>query len=208
VEDVRFLGGAGRFRDSGMMDTAANGHPRAFWRADSDPEVFAAAVGALVDVIEEVRPQVVITYDERGGYGHPDHIMAHRVTMAAVAAAPTWRVPKVYWNAIARSAMQANIDGMRAKGVTFFDLEDAADFDGVVDDGLITTEFTAPEWAAAKIEAMRAHASQISVDGPFFALSNNLGREVWAVEQYRLVQGEAAEPFNANGHETDLFAGI
>src|ERR1700712_1470325 len=88
VADHRFLGGAGRFRDSGMMGDPANGKPRAFWRADSDPAVFAAAVTALVEVIRQLRPQVLITYDDVGGYGHPDHIMAHRVaTAAAVAAA-------------------------------------------------------------------------------------------------------------------------
>ena len=83
VTDHRFLGGAGRFRDSGMMGTPANEHPRAFWRAERDPAVFDAAVAAAVEVIREVRPQVLVTYDENGGYGHPDHIMAHRVAMAA-----------------------------------------------------------------------------------------------------------------------------
>ncbi len=87
VTDHRFLGGAGRFRDSGMMDTPANDHPRAFWRAAKDPAVFDEAVAAAVDVIHEVRPQVLVTYDENGDYGHPDHIMAHRVAMAAVDAA-------------------------------------------------------------------------------------------------------------------------
>ena len=79
VTDSRFLGGAGRYRDSGMMGTAANEHPRAFWNADLDE-----AVGAAVAVVREVRPQVVVTYDENGGYGHPDHIQAHRVAMGAV----------------------------------------------------------------------------------------------------------------------------
>src|SRR4051794_11969002 len=74
VTDHRLLGAAGRYRDSGMMGTPANDNPRCFWRADLD-----TAAGDLLDVIREVRPQVVVTYDPNGGYGHPDHIQSHRV---------------------------------------------------------------------------------------------------------------------------------
>src|SRR5204863_8514171 len=73
VADHRLLGGAGRYRDSGMMGLPTNDHARAFWRADLDE-----AAGHLVEIIREVRPQVMITYDENGFYGHPDHIPAHR----------------------------------------------------------------------------------------------------------------------------------
>src|SRR3954469_3378806 len=78
VEDHRFLGGAGRWRDSGMMGLETNNRPDSFWQADLD-----AATLELVRVMREVRPQVVITYDEDGNYGHPDHIQAHRVTVRA-----------------------------------------------------------------------------------------------------------------------------
>src|SRR5471032_2605427 len=84
VTDHRFLGGAGRWRDSGMIDTAGNDDPRAFWNCASDPAAFAQAVASLVEVIRETRPHVLVTYNDNGGYGHPDHIMAHRVAMAAV----------------------------------------------------------------------------------------------------------------------------
>ena len=83
VTDHRFLGGAGRWRDSGMMGTAGQRGPRAFWRCDRDGPGFDEAVDQAAAVIREVRPQVLVTYDENGGYGHPDHIMAHRVAMAA-----------------------------------------------------------------------------------------------------------------------------
>ena len=208
VTDHRFLGGPGRFRDSGMMGTANNDHPRALWRAAADADVFAAAVAALVEVIDEVRPQVVVTYDPNGGYGHPDHIMAHRVTMAAVDAAAGAGIEKVYWCAMARSTIQAGIDALAARGESFFDLTDAADFAGAVDDELITTEITSIDHAGAKLAALAAHATQIQVDGPFFALSNNLGQAAAAVEQYRLVVGALAGPFDGNGRETDLFAGV
>ena len=82
VTDARWLGGAGRWRDSGMMGLPQNDRPRAFWRAPA-----AETVPELVAILREVRPQVLVTYDERGGYGHPDHIQAHRVAMAAVDAA-------------------------------------------------------------------------------------------------------------------------
>src|SRR5438270_3850612 len=78
VTDHRFLGGPGRWRDSGMMGTPGNDDPRCFWRADVD-----AAAADLSAVIREVRPQVMVSYDAEGGYGHPDHIQAHRVAWRA-----------------------------------------------------------------------------------------------------------------------------
>ncbi|CAM5459497.1 1D-myo-inositol 2-acetamido-2-deoxy-alpha-D-glucopyranoside deacetylase [Streptomyces rimosus subsp. rimosus] len=78
VTDHRFLGGVGRYRDSGMMGAPQNARPGAFWGADPDE-----AAGHLVAVVREVRPQVLVTYDDNGGYGHPDHIKAHRVAMRA-----------------------------------------------------------------------------------------------------------------------------
>src|SRR5947208_170703 len=78
VSDHRFLGGPGRWRDSGMMGMAANDDPRSFWQADLDE-----AAGALLEIVREVRPQVMVTYDANGLYGHPDHIQAHRVAWRA-----------------------------------------------------------------------------------------------------------------------------
>jgi N-acetyl-1-D-myo-inositol-2-amino-2-deoxy-alpha-D-glucopyranoside deacetylase len=215
VTDHRYLGGAGRFRDSGMMGTPANEHPRAFWRAASDPEVFDAAVAAAVDVVREVRPQVIVTYDENGDYGHPDHIMAHRVAMAAAerAADPTygsgdaWRVAKLYWTAIPKSVLRKGFAALADSDASF----EAADVDelpyGVADE-LVTTAVDATGFGAQKMAALAAHRTQISVDGPFFALSNKLGREVLAVEHFRIARGELGPDRDANGWETDLFSGI
>jgi N-acetyl-1-D-myo-inositol-2-amino-2-deoxy-alpha-D-glucopyranoside deacetylase len=75
-------------------------------------------------------------------------------------------------------------------------------------DELVTTAVDATDHVDAKMAAMRAHATQIALDGPFFALSNNLGNEVWGVEHYRLVKGLPDGERDANGRETDLFAGI
>jgi len=108
VTDHRFLGGAGHFRDSGMLGSPANNHPRALWRADLERAVFAEAVAAAAEVIADVRPQVVVTYDPRGGYGHPDHVLAHRVTTAAVSAvAERWAVDKLYWTVLPESEIAA-----------------------------------------------------------------------------------------------------
>lgn len=214
VTDSRYLGGPARFRDSGMMGTPGNEAPRAFWRADSDPEVMAAAVQAAVAVIREVRPQVLITYDTNGGYGHPDHIMAHRVAMAACEAAADsryepasepWDVAKIYWSAIPMSVLQHGIDRAKQQGFDFFGAENAEDMGIGCPDELVTTQINSDSFATLKVDAMRAHASQIPADSPFLAAIG--GDEIWGTEYFRLVKGTVGE-LNAAGHETDLFAGL
>jgi N-acetyl-1-D-myo-inositol-2-amino-2-deoxy-alpha-D-glucopyranoside deacetylase len=216
VTDFRFLGQAGRWRDSGMMGTPSNDHPRCFWRAD-----LAEVTRELVTVLREVRPQVLVTYDENGGYGHPDHIQAHRVAMAAVdvVADPSyapetgepWQVAKVYWTALPRSVLQAGIDALRAAGdTTFFaGVERADELPMGVPDELVSTAVDGRDYLDAKMDAMRAHATQISVEGPFFALSNNIGQKAFGMEYFRLVRGTAVvDDDAADGRETDLFAGL
>ncbi len=213
VTDSRFLGGAGRWRDSGMMGTPANEHARAFWRADPE-EICAAAV----QVIRDVRPQVLVTYDENGGYGHPDHIQAHRVAMSAFDAAadpeyrpelgPAWSIIKAYWCAIPISAMRAAVEAMRAAGEDFFDVTDPEDMPMGTPDALVTTAVDAREHLPAKMAAMRAHATQILVDGRIFALSNNIANQAFAVEYYQLVRGQRGPAGDPAGHEDDLFSGL
>jgi N-acetyl-1-D-myo-inositol-2-amino-2-deoxy-alpha-D-glucopyranoside deacetylase len=216
VTDWRFLGGAGRYRDSGMMGTQANDKPRAFWRADLDE-----AVAHAVTVVRETRPQVVVTYDENGGYGHPDHIQAHRVAMGAVEAAADpayrpdlgrpWEVAKVYWCCVPRSVLREGVEAMASLGEEspFAQLGEVDDIPFAVPDEVVTAAVDGRAHAGAKDAAMRAHATQITVDGPFFALSNNLGQQVLGVEYYRLVRGERG-PAGAGPHgwEDDLFAGL
>ena len=216
VTDHRFLGGVGRYRDSGMIGTAANAREDCLWRAD-----LREAADHLVDVIRDVRPQVLITYDELGGYGHPDHIQAHRIATYAtsLAAAPSyrldlgepWDVAKVYWTAISESRLRASLRKLRELG-------QASSFDGMdpegelppfaVPDKMLTTVIDGTAHVDRKLAAMRAHATQISVDGPFFALSNNLGNQVWSEEFYRLVKGRTGGPTYGDGLELDLFAGL
>ena len=206
IKDFRFLGAPSKkWRDSGMMGTPANDRGDVFWQADLDE-----ASNELVKIILEIKPQVLITYDEFGGYGHPDHIKAHRVAMRAteLAAEQGWQVNKIYWNTMPRSVIQMGIEKMKEVGSDFFGAESADDLPFAKPDELVSTVVNAPEYVPAKLAAMKAHATQISVDGPFFALSNNLGLSVWGDEYYTLVKGEKAAPFDANGRELDIFAGI
>ncbi len=220
VTDYRFLGGPGRYRDTGMAEGEWGAkppdeiRPDTFWAAD-----LVEASNHLVEIIREVKPQVLVTYDEFGGYGHPDHIQAHRVAMygSLLAGAdpyrrdlgPAWEVPKIYWTAMSESRMRQGLRDLRAMG-------DVTTFEGMDPDGPLPPFVTPDELISAKIEggerveqklaAMRAHSTQITVDGPFFALSNNIGNEVWGTEFYRLVKGSAADV--VDGFESDLFAGV
>ncbi|WP_156725897.1 N-acetyl-1-D-myo-inositol-2-amino-2-deoxy-alpha-D-glucopyranoside deacetylase [Streptomyces apocyni] len=214
VTDHRFLGGPGRYRDSGMMGTEQNHREGAFWAADVDD-----AAAPLVEIIREVRPQVLVTYDPDGGYGHPDHIQAHRVAMRAVdlAAEPAfrrdlgdpYRVAKVYWNRAPRSVVAEAFARLpeQLRTSPFARAASIGDVPGVVDDGQVTTEIDGGESAvAAKAAAMAAHATQVEVAEPLFALSNELAQPLFGVEYYELVRGERA---SAPGErETDLFAGL
>jgi N-acetyl-1-D-myo-inositol-2-amino-2-deoxy-alpha-D-glucopyranoside deacetylase len=213
VTDWRLLGGPGRFRDSGMVGTPPNDRPDCFWRTD----LLVAAV-ELVAIIRELRPQVVVTYDDFGGYGHPDHIQAHRVTHYAVALAetasfrpdlgPAWTISKLYWTAFPRSILRAGIEAMRAQGIEGdFAAMDPDDLPFACDDALVTTEIRAEAFLTQKMSALRAHGTQVSVDGGFFALADNVGSEAFGTEYYRLAKGTAA-PSGDGARENDLFAGI
>lgn len=203
VTDHRFLGeGSTRYRDSGMMGTEPNNRPDTFWKADFD-----VATSYLVQVIDEVKPHIMITYDEFGGYGHPDHIQAHRVAMEA-AKKSSWDIPKIYWNVMPKSVIQEGIDAMKKIGSDFMGAESADDLPFAKDDSFVHARIDGNAYVEQKMDAMRAHATQIEVDGPFFALSNNLGLQVWGYEYYNLVKGVKTEPFDSEGHETDLFSGL
>ena len=203
VTDFRFLAeGKKRYRDSGMMGTEPNNRPDVFWQADIEE-----ATQYLLSVIEEVKPHVLITYDEIGGYGHPDHIQAHRIAMLA-AEKSTWQIQKIYWNTMPKSVIAESMAKMKELGSDFFGAESVDDLPFAKDDQFVTTLIDGNSQVEKKMAAMKAHVTQISTDGPFFALSNNLGLQVWGDEYYTLVRGEKSEPFDENGRERDLFAGI
>lgn len=203
VSDHRFLGTESlKFRDSGMMGTQPNNRPDVFWQAQVD-----SAADLLVTVIDEIKPHVLITYDEFGGYGHPDHIQAHRVAMRA-SEKSEWQIPKIYWSVMPKSVIQSGIDAMKKVGSDFMGVESADELPFAKDDSFVHALIDGNKYVDKKMDAMRAHATQISVDGPFFALSDNVGLQIWGNEYYTLVRGAKAEPIDEQGRETDLFAGI
>ena len=213
VSGPTYLGGPGRWRDSGMVGAQARSRQRF---SDADER---EAVGALVAIVRELRPHVVVTYDPNGGYGHPDHIQTHVVTTAAVAAAGTddypgtpWSVPKLYWTVIARSAFTAGWEALgpgdlRDEWVIppadgeFGELGYGDDeIDAVIDD---------PDALPAKTAALLAHATQLTVGptGKALALSNNLALPIVVQEHYILARGDAGDR-DERGWETDLLAGV
>ena len=221
VTDHRFLGGFGRFHDSGMAwheegyAIAAETIPdNAFWTTD-----ILESADELVKVIREVRPQVLVTYDQFGGYGHPDHIQAHRVAMyaAQLAAAPSYKldlgephdVAKIYWTAMSESRMRESLRQLRESG-------DTETFAGMEPDGKLPPFVTPDELISARVDgtatvdrkmaALAKHATQVEQDGHFFAGAES-GHSWWSDEYYRLVKGTAG-PAGADGFEEDLFAGL
>ncbi|HEY2075278.1 MAG TPA: N-acetyl-1-D-myo-inositol-2-amino-2-deoxy-alpha-D-glucopyranoside deacetylase [Streptosporangiaceae bacterium] len=211
VSDHRFLGGAGRWRDSGMMGTPSNDWPGSFWQADVDE-----AAGELLAVIREVQPQVLVTYDDNGFYGHPDHIQAHRVAWRAFELA-NGLVSKFYATAIPRSVLaeamallpDASGDGgQQVGGADFTRVESVAELPFGTDDENVTTAIDARDYLGAKLAAMRAHATQIAVDSPFFALSDNVGQRALGTEHYTLLAGPAWTGTGPGDREPDLFAGL
>jgi N-acetyl-1-D-myo-inositol-2-amino-2-deoxy-alpha-D-glucopyranoside deacetylase len=158
VTDHRYLGGFGRYRDSGMKwhpdghaVAADDVHANAFWHAD-----LTEAADHLVTVIREVRPQVLVTYDEFGGYGHPDHIQAHRVATYAtsLAAVPSYRpdlgpahdVAKIYWGAMSESRVREGLRALREAG-------DTTTFAGMEPDGDLPRFMVPEEMLSAVVEA-------------------------------------------------------
>ena len=240
VTDHRFLGGPGRWHDSGMMGTPSNDWDGAFWRADVDE-----AAGVLLDIVRDVRPQVMVTYDANGFYGHPDHIQAHRVALRAFELADGL-VSKLYATAIPKSVLADGIRLMRTAhpdeplpgerrpgerrpgergpdergpdergpgepgpaGSEFEAAESVDDLPFGVPDDQVTTEIDARDYLDAKLAAMRAHASQIAVDSPFFALSDRVGQRAFGVEYYTVLAGPRGPGSGSDGRESDLFAGI
>lgn len=214
VTDWRLLGGQGKYRDSGMIGTPPNDRPDNFWNSD-----LLEGAKLLVEIIREIQPHVLITYDDFGGYGHPDHIQAHRVAhyarelAGAKSFAPElgepWTIEKVYWTAFPVSVMRAGIEMLKAAGdETEFALQDPDEIPFACPDELITTAIVGNDYADQKLRALRAHATQVSTEDGFFALSNNLGSQVLGTEYYRLVAGKLAGPFDEFGREVDLFSGI
>ncbi|MCA1982869.1 N-acetyl-1-D-myo-inositol-2-amino-2-deoxy-alpha-D-glucopyranoside deacetylase [Nocardioides nematodiphilus] len=220
VTDHRWLGGFGTYRDSGMQwhedgyaIPADTTHDNAFWNTD-----LLKAASDLVEIIREVRPQVVVTYNDFGGYGHPDHIQAHRVTHYAVALAAVpsfrhdlgeaWQVSKVYWCAMSESRMRAAMRAMRAAGDTesFRGMDPEGPMPWFTPDADLSAMVDGSAFAEQKMDAMRAYPTQIKPDDGIFKAADHSGTGL-SQEFYRLAAGTLG-PLNADGLEDDLFAGL
>jgi len=173
------------------------------------------AAERLVKVIREHRPHVVLTYDENGGYPHPDHIMTHKISLVAFDAAgdperyphagEPWQPLKLYYHMWARARWFAIHEAMLAAGMEspFTEwIERAADWPDR--DDRITTRVECGDWFETRDDALRAHATQVDPDGFWFKAPLNIQREVWPTEDYELVRSfvDGATP------EDDLFAGV
>lgn len=165
------------------------------------------ATAPLVEQILEFRPHVVTTYDENGGYPHPDHIRCHEVTMAAVAqAAPLWQVSKVYYH---QTFHKQKVLALHEAAVSRGLQSPYADW---IDDILarsdeshrVTTRVPCGEYFEIRDAALKAHASQIDPQGHWFVLPAEIAREVWPTEDFEL----ALSTLPYDGLEDDLFAGL
>jgi mycothiol conjugate amidase Mca len=207
IAQVHLLG----FRDSGMAGTSANEDPRNFHNADPQE-----ALGRLVSIIRRERPQVIVTDNERGTYGHPDHLAAHRTTLAAFDAAgdPTqfrdgnlapWQPQKLYYAAFARSDFVRMRDLMREHGVSWGGEEESEEWlEFTVPDEQVTTRIDVTPYRSRVRDAMRAHRTQISPDDPFFKLPEELGLEIFGADTFTRARSLVEAPLP----EDDLFKGV
>jgi N-acetyl-1-D-myo-inositol-2-amino-2-deoxy-alpha-D-glucopyranoside deacetylase len=184
--DLRMLG----YHDSGMAGTPSNDVPHAFIRQDLEE-----VTERIVAVLDEVRPQVLVTYNELGGYGHPDHIHTHR---AAMAAAARCGVEKVYHSVFPRSLMRS---GQEVFGEDFFSDDDIERIG--TDDDLITTVVDVASYVAHKFAALEAHRTQLGTTAPFLEIPAEL-REMGMGKEFYVRVGDAARRAEL---EEDLFAG-
>lgn len=200
VEDLRFLG----YRDSGMAGTRANRHPEAFCNADPEE-----ASKRLAEILREVRPQVVITYNERGFYGHPDHVTANRITNLALSEArelgpngeAPWDVPRLFYTAAPRSRLTKIDKALMAagKGGLPYPVETLA-----TEDDQITAWVDVREVLKAKMEAIACHKSQLGPQSLIRRLPALLREEALGIECYVCAKG--CEEIQRK--ITDLFWGL
>ena len=174
-------------------------------------------VGTLVAVIRELRPHVLVTYDERGGYPHPDHIRCHEISVAAFDAAgdpdrypeagEPWQPLKLYYShGFSRARMEAFHAALLERGLESPYGEWLANWSSDTPDpgARVTTRVQCADWFPVRDKALLAHATQIDPESRWFLVPGDLQREVWPTEDYELVRSlvESSLP------EDDLFAGI
>ena len=184
------------YQDSGMMGWANNDDPASFW---STPVAEGAA--KLAALIEKYEPDVIVTYDENGFYGHPDHIQAHRITMAAHEA--TGSKAKVYWGTFPKSKMEEFERIVREAGIDFDEEGPGDEVEIGVPDEQVTTWVDITEYGAKKYGSLGAHASQ-SESIFFLQLGVEKFTELMGLETFVRVRDHTNAPLP----EKDLFDGL
>ena len=205
------------YRDSGMPDSEANARPDAFWNADFD-----TALARLVHVVRAERPHVLLGYDEHEQYPHPDHIQAHRLTMAAwnAAADPDYRAPdgfdvplgapwqvrKLYWFHWSVTRIRRLHEAFEANG---WESPFGKWIEGLGDvPDVATTRLDVGDWLTVARDALVAHQSQIAPDGFWLRLPDDEMRNLWPYEEYVLVRNVSDSDPSPAAVEDDLFAGV
>jgi LmbE family N-acetylglucosaminyl deacetylase len=185
------------YRDSGMVGTPENDDPRSFHQAPLDD-----AAGKLAAVLREERPEVVITYDADGVYGHPDHIKAHFVTNAALDALASegWTPKKLYYTAIPRSLMETFMSEMPEEA-----RQQNADMRVIgTPDELVTTRVDVHDYVDKKQKAFAAHVSQNDPNSWFTTMAAQIYEMAFSTEYYQLARGKPGSALPEN----DIFVGI
>jgi N-acetyl-1-D-myo-inositol-2-amino-2-deoxy-alpha-D-glucopyranoside deacetylase len=204
VSELVFLG----YEDSGMAGLPRNREPKTFWQADEEE-----AIGRLIQVVRRVRPQVMVTQNEFGGYAHPDHIKTHRVAIGAFYYAndtkrypggEAFRPSKLYYSAFPKSLMKRLADAVKQSGMENRFSDDGEPPPFAVSDDRVTTWLDVMPYVDKKLAAMRAHRTQIPEDSWFIKLSEILGPQAWGQETFERVRSSVDAPIP----EQDLFAGL
>jgi len=186
-----------------------------FARQDVD-----VAAEALVRVMRRFRPHVVTTYDENGGYPHPDHVMCHKISVAAFDAAgdpdrypqagPPWQPLKLYYHmTFTRARVLALHQAMIDAGLESPYQEWLKRWDDRPDlSHRVTTRVPCADYFPVRDDALRAHATQVDPDGPWFRVPLEIQQRVWPTEDYQLARSLVGEVPTADDPEDDLFAGV
>jgi LmbE family N-acetylglucosaminyl deacetylase len=206
------------YYDSGMAGAAENARPGAFAGADLDE-----AAARLVKVLDEERPRVMLAYDETGGYGHPDHVKAHQVAVAAFETAGTARPEKLYFVRFPLTWSREFVRGLREAGIDAPGSAPAGADAGPdlheigVPDALVTTAIDVRRYVPTKLAALACHRSQLPPDHFLRRMPPELAQRLWAYEYFsrecnptaRLKLNHQPSPgFETEALESDLFAGL
>jgi LmbE family N-acetylglucosaminyl deacetylase len=205
VEDLYFLD----YRDSGMAGSALNADPRSFINADP-----LEVVGRLVSVIRDFKPTVMVTFDETGGYGHPDHIAIHNwATQAFHVAAdpsqfaelgPACQPARLYYASVPRSLRARLAEWAAQNNITVWLLNVPPDRFGMPDE-TVTHRVPVANYVQMKLDSVKQHRTQMPPDSPFVKFSDELKQTWYSTEHFAFAAGVPLPP---NYDPSDLFAGL